>query len=301
MVAGFQSGLTFLAADRISAAACFTTSTFKKRVRGSDNYNSGRLVRHRRSRRMNSHGSRQHAYKITSGRCAWPSRDPIEEDGGLNLYGFSENDSVAFVDSLGEQKHPGKPRGPKPPQPPKPNPLTLILSSVAPPKATSDCGGAESTVKYRLENAAGKNGWLIQHVNGDFKVTDSNGKPVPGHYGTFEYWEAWHVIDGVIYYDPLTPGPVTVQQEGGEDIFGIPDQGNGTKGTLRKEGHAEFYEGYTLTKPPWGAVPSAGGLPSMTTSPFTWSDSGKLFHNLSTEYDCTCSPIKKTTVKGFPF
>ncbi len=31
----------------------------------------------------------------------WPSRDPIEEEGGVNLYGFLENRTLNFVDSLG--------------------------------------------------------------------------------------------------------------------------------------------------------------------------------------------------------
>jgi hypothetical protein len=31
----------------------------------------------------------------------WPSRDPIEEDGGINLYGFVGNDGVNWVDILG--------------------------------------------------------------------------------------------------------------------------------------------------------------------------------------------------------
>jgi RHS repeat-associated protein len=31
----------------------------------------------------------------------WPSRDPIEEQGGINLYGFLNNDSINFIDMLG--------------------------------------------------------------------------------------------------------------------------------------------------------------------------------------------------------
>jgi len=31
----------------------------------------------------------------------WPSRDPIEEDGGLNVYGFVGNDVFGYVDYLG--------------------------------------------------------------------------------------------------------------------------------------------------------------------------------------------------------
>jgi len=32
----------------------------------------------------------------------WPSRDPIGEEGGLNLYGFTGNDPIGSVDALGE-------------------------------------------------------------------------------------------------------------------------------------------------------------------------------------------------------
>ncbi|MBN8461109.1 MAG: RHS repeat-associated core domain-containing protein [Verrucomicrobia bacterium] len=38
-------------------------------------------------------------YDTLTGR--WPSRDPIEEEGGLNLYGFVENDGVGCLDWLG--------------------------------------------------------------------------------------------------------------------------------------------------------------------------------------------------------
>jgi RHS repeat-associated protein len=31
----------------------------------------------------------------------WPSRDPIEEDGGINLYGFVGNSAIALIDRLG--------------------------------------------------------------------------------------------------------------------------------------------------------------------------------------------------------
>lgn len=38
-------------------------------------------------------------YDPVTGR--WPSRDPIEEEGGINLYGFVGNDGVNWVDCLG--------------------------------------------------------------------------------------------------------------------------------------------------------------------------------------------------------
>jgi hypothetical protein len=40
-------------------------------------------------------------YKTASGRPYWPSRDPIQERGGVNLYGFVNNDGVNRWDYLG--------------------------------------------------------------------------------------------------------------------------------------------------------------------------------------------------------
>jgi hypothetical protein len=38
---------------------------------------------------------------LCDGLTDWPSRDPIEERGGLNLYGFVDNDSIRRFDLLG--------------------------------------------------------------------------------------------------------------------------------------------------------------------------------------------------------
>ncbi len=42
--------------------------------------------------------------KPVSGIPYWPSRDPIEEKGGLNLYGFVGNDGVTLSDALGRER-----------------------------------------------------------------------------------------------------------------------------------------------------------------------------------------------------
>jgi len=39
---------------------------------------------------------------IASGRPYWPSRDPVAEDGGLNLYGFNYNAPTIYIDVLGQ-------------------------------------------------------------------------------------------------------------------------------------------------------------------------------------------------------
>ena len=46
-------------------------------------------------------GKPTYAYRIASGRPFWPSRDPIEEAGGLNLYGFVGNEPIDNYDQFG--------------------------------------------------------------------------------------------------------------------------------------------------------------------------------------------------------
>ena len=50
----------------------------------------------------------------------WPSRDPIEEAGGVNLYGYVGNDGIGWIDYLGRERQHGVPpanQGPSPYQP----------------------------------------------------------------------------------------------------------------------------------------------------------------------------------------
>lgn len=67
-----------------------------------------RLPDRPRSRRLRIYGYRY--YDPVTGR--WPSRDPIEERGGVNLYGFVVNDGVNYFDIHGLiRDDPGPPIG----------------------------------------------------------------------------------------------------------------------------------------------------------------------------------------------
>lgn len=114
---------SFLAADRLSAAAATLTSPRQTRVGGFRCTPSGRKSRRGRLRPMFTPGSRACVYEIASGQPNWPNRDPINEPGfesvrlhkrGLlralskqkrnlynNLYGFVRNNPVGRYDPLG--------------------------------------------------------------------------------------------------------------------------------------------------------------------------------------------------------
>ena len=46
-------------------------------------------------------GWRIYGYRTVSGRSAWPSRDPIAEKGGMNLFGCVKNNPINHYDPLG--------------------------------------------------------------------------------------------------------------------------------------------------------------------------------------------------------
>jgi len=46
-------------------------------------------------------GTVRRGYEFASGRPKWPNKDPIEEDGGLNMYASCSNNKTNFTDILG--------------------------------------------------------------------------------------------------------------------------------------------------------------------------------------------------------
>jgi RHS repeat-associated protein len=99
---GTASCLTLLAADRLRwPPFARQTSPRKTRARGFYGCPSGRFSsRSRRTHRIAT-GCGACGYKTASGRGKWPNRDPIQENGGLNLYSFAMNRPVNTVDFLG--------------------------------------------------------------------------------------------------------------------------------------------------------------------------------------------------------
>ena len=62
---------------------------------------SGRRCGRSHIRSMFTPSSHHCTYQTVPGRSGWPSRDPIEETGGVNLYGFVLNTPINKIDYLG--------------------------------------------------------------------------------------------------------------------------------------------------------------------------------------------------------
>jgi len=73
----------------------------KTRLRGFSSSRSERLVRRNPSIPPRATGYRAHPYNIARGLPDWQSRDPIGENGGINLYGYVGNEPINWYDPLG--------------------------------------------------------------------------------------------------------------------------------------------------------------------------------------------------------
>jgi hypothetical protein len=103
VVANHPSGFFDLAAAprQPLAATAWPTSPRKTRVRGFRRRASGQTSSRRRCRSMFTPGSRGCGYKTVSGRHEWLNRDPIQEWGGINMYGFVRNNPIKYFDFSG--------------------------------------------------------------------------------------------------------------------------------------------------------------------------------------------------------
>ena len=99
--APLAAGLLPSTASACRSASCRATSLPKTRVRGSRRQASGRISRRRSQALGIATGCGRCRYKSASGRRKWPSRDPIKEKGGPNLFAFVSNNPVGSFDPLG--------------------------------------------------------------------------------------------------------------------------------------------------------------------------------------------------------
>jgi uncharacterized protein RhaS with RHS repeats len=154
----------------------------------------------------------------------WPSRDPIEEQGGLNLYGFVGNDGIGQLDMLGFYPFDFI----KPPKPAfKLEFVSYELDNLL------KCGAHKWRGVFELDKITQRGGVVMQKVTyEEFTIKDC--KTGQSYY---------HPIEGTTFFEVFGLGKnndLSVVDE-----WGLPEQAKCTSGKYKVKGIAIYYEGYT--------------------------------------------------------
>jgi hypothetical protein len=132
-------------------------------------------------------------------------------------------------------------------------------------------------------------------VSVTFDVKDAAGKAVDVKAANsidpawWPIWEAWQVRAGSVFVGTSTTAHTA-------DTYGMPALGDGTKGSIKIAGTADYYPDLKLpgTLAIKNAAP-AWSLPVTTVDPGLKGGTGSLAHNLTATWDCTpASKDKKT-------
>ncbi|NBR87740.1 MAG: hypothetical protein EBS84_20185, partial [Proteobacteria bacterium] len=153
----------------------------------------------------------------------WISRDPAEEDGGLNLFALSNNNVVNNVDYLGLVP-------------------ALIAKDVAAPKG-DNCGAFVWQIFWQLQNGPHARGYVVQNVAVSFDVKHCDGtaydvnKEGGINPAAWPLWEAWPVS--------MDQSQTDLQRHSHkpfDDQFSFSSFGTKTCGTVTITASAAFYE-----------------------------------------------------------
>ncbi len=151
---------------------------------------------------------------------------------------------------------------------------TLSVSTVTAP-TNLGCGGFRDQVRWGLSGAGAKTkGFVVQKVTFDLQRERSDGSE--NNFQT-TYWEGWEVRDGKIYIG-------TSESRHNADTFQVPGAPD-HRGTTYEAGWAKFIPDYEEPKS-WGNVPQARSLPSTTSEPLGWSESGTHHRYMRSTFDC---------------
>jgi len=216
--------------------------------------------------------SRTCAYKTAPGLVEWPSRDPRDEEGGLDMYDFVVNNSPNYIDSLGKSVAPTTP-----------TPGTLTITVTTHGKSLSSCGASTYVVKWNVSGSV--NGYVLQHIKTTVQVTDCEGNGVVTANGSHDFTEAWQITGG--------------GSGASGDQFTTADEGENRKGSILSNGKVKFIENYILTGN-WGHDPEANGLPTFPGTPPVWSDAGTQIHASLVTFNCCCKNRRSTSVTTIP-
>ena len=212
-------------------------------------------------------------YDPVTGR--WPSRDPIGELGGKNLYEYVKNNPVEFFDADGR----------------------ITVERVLFKK--SWCGSGQVRWIFRLDQTAPLDGYIVQQVDVHENIKGCSEPPVSSIpvEPTRTYWEAWPVKQG----ERVSPDTA---KDGYTDESKTLSHGRRT-GAFSVIGTIKFFSRTTtgdlgdLNTPPstpnggWGpgVAEGSGILPSTKTKPQWWDDTpveGPASRSTEAWWDCCC-------------
>jgi hypothetical protein len=145
-----------------------------------------------------------------------------------------------------------------------------------------ECGGFLWKVKFNLNDASAKGGWVVQKITYDQVVI--NCPDVPYINKKITYWEAWRVSAGAKGDSERLSGKFNF-----DDQYSSPNYPD-TRGSTNITGEVKFFEGLDL---PAGFTKNnnatyAGGLPSTTDKPAFWDNTNSAGHDLGYVWNC-CS------------
>ncbi len=209
----------------------------------------------------------------------WISRDPIGEEGGINIYGFVGNNSVDFVDSLGNIASPILIRT-----------LNLIRSEEY--STLGYCGAFLRNYDIQVSPVQPSSGVVYQYVGVKWSIINSDGESVSSINGLSSpqvYWEGFE-LNGI-----------------GTALDGWKWKAfNNTKGKVIFTGVMAYRDGDIPpswlapgSSHPWsGSIPSGDFLPWPEISE---PKSNEIRHRLILSWDCLCKlpydhPSRRTRI-----
>lgn len=155
----------------------------------------------------------------------------------------------------------------------------LTIETVSGPDK-EDCGGFDWKVKFNLNDASAKGGWIVQKITYDQLVikcpeTEFINKKIT-------YWEAWEVAAGAKGDKERLAGKFTF-----DDQYSSPNYPD-TKGNTTITGEVKFFEGLALPAAfkKGNKDTYAGDLPATTDKPDFWDAANTAAHNLSYIWNC---------------
>ena len=162
-------------------------------------------------------------YKPSTGN--WVSRDQSGEEGGLNLYAFVDNNSLNYIDLLGNTGAPATPSADS----------SLTMTIVTAPTSYGGCGGAKYVVKWNVSSSS--DGYVLQHFKQIVKVTDCAGRSVIQQNINEEFTEAWQYKGSPGWFASHWP-------MGNRDTFQTKPEGSNRKGTILDVGWVKFIKNF---------------------------------------------------------